>query len=324
MPTNKRYLGVEIGGTKQQVCLGTGDGEVLSCRSVQLGQVTAREILAWLEATIRPLLADEDIAGIGVGFGGPLETATGRVLSSLQVPGWKDFPLRSWFAERFGVPVIVANDTFTGGIAELCQGAGRGAALLCYTNIGTGIGGGLYAGGRGFDGSGFGAAYLGNTLVPDWRGKPGSYTRMELLVSGESIRRRLSTPGYVPQDSALYAACGGNVTTLSAVELGQAVQTGDPFACAELDRIAASFSIALVNLLAITGVTRVVIGGGVSKMGDVLFDRIRAKTDALAFLANAGRYEIAPGQLQDRAVPVGALLLAAQGEALLMPPYSKQ
>ena len=317
MTDTPRYLGVEIGGTKQQICIGTAEGEILSRRTVRLGDVTAKEILAWLEENIRQLMEETDFAGAGVGFGGPLELATGRVLSSLQVPGWKDFALAEWFRELLPCPVTVANDTFTGGIGELLVGAGQGSDLLFYTNIGTGIGGGLYYKGRGFDGSGFGAAYLGNTLVPDWRSSvPGAATRMELLVSGRSIARRLQEPDYVPEDSLLRQS--GSTDSLTALELGQAVRAGDVFACQELDRIVESFSIALTNLLATTGATRVVIGGGVAKMGDILFDRIRSKTAELAFIANQGRYEILPCALEDDAVLAGALLLAARPGALVL------
>ncbi len=314
-----RYIGIEIGGTKQQIVVGTAEGQILSSVSVCLGStVTAQDILLWIQNQVHVLLQAYPISGIGVGFGGPLERSTGRVLSSLQVPGWEDFALKAWFAERFPLPVTIANDTFTGGLAELCCGAGQGAEHLFYTNIGTGIGGGLYWQGRGFDGSGFGAAYLGNTLVPNWLGRPGEAIRMELLVSGRSIQNRLSTPGYVPHDSVLFDLTTGEGQQRTAAELGQAVRMGDAFACAELDRIATSFSIALVNLLATTGVTRVVIGGGVAKLGDILFDRIRARTEELAFIANAGRYTILPSRLLDDAVPVGALLLAAQGERLFL------
>ena len=85
------------------------------------------------------------------------------------------------------------------------------------------------------------------------------------------------------------------------------------FACLELDKIAESFSVSLVNILAAQGVDTVVIGGGVSNMGDILFDRIRKFTDGLAFIANKGRYQILQSELMDDAVLVGALLIASGG-----------
>ena len=85
------------------------------------------------------------------------------------------------------------------------------------------------------------------------------------------------------------------------------------FACLELDKIAESFSVSLVNILAAQGVDTVVIGGGVANMGDILFERIRKFTDGLAFIANKGRYQILQSELMDDAVLVGALLIASGG-----------
>lgn len=315
-----KYLGVEIGGTKQQICVGYADGTILDRREVKLGKVTATEILEWIRDNINELMEANEIAGIGVGFGGPLELATGRVLSSLQVPGWEDFKLKEWMQEQWNVNICVANDTWTGGFGELICGAGRGSDRLLYTNIGTGIGGGLYYNGKGYDGSGFGAAYVGNTLIPDWRPgtKPGDMTRTELIVSGKSIVDRLSTPGYVPETSMMYEAVNSGHGFRVSEVLGGSVLAGDKFATEELDRITESFGIALANVLAITGVTRIVVGGGVANMGDVLMDRIRAKTDEFAFVANKGKYEIKVSELLDDAVLVGALILAARAEELIL------
>lgn len=317
---NKYYIGVEIGGTKQQICIGYGDGTIALRKSVKLGKVTATEILAWIEDTINKLMEEYEVEGIGVGFGGPLELATGRVLSSLQVPGWENFKLKEWFEARWDVNICVANDTFTGGFGELICGAGKGSDRLLYTNIGTGIGGGLYFDGKGFDGSGFGAAYVGNTLIPDWRPgtKPGDMTRTELIVSGKSIVDRLSTPGYVPETSMMYEAVNSGEGFRVSEVLGGSVLAGDEFATEELDKITESFAIALANVLAITGVTRIVVGGGVANMGDVLMDRIRAKTDEIAFIANKGAYEIRVSELLDDAVLVGALILADRAKELII------
>ena len=206
-----RLVGVEIGGTKQQVAVGTAQGEILDRRTVRLGDKTsARDILMWLEDNIREIMDRWEIGGIGVGFGGPLELGRGRVLCSLQVPGWMDFRLKEWFEERFGVPSVIVNDTVLGGIGELVLGSGAGSSRFFYTNIGTGIGGGLYLDGRYYDGSGFGAGYLGNTWVPDWRdSRPGAMTRLELICSGKSIEKRLNTPDMRLEDPAWNQGRGG-------------------------------------------------------------------------------------------------------------------
>lgn len=305
-----KYIGVEIGGTKQQLAVGYGDGRILDTRSVKLQYKRgAEDILDWLLENIQELLEkNSDVTRIGVGFGGPLESATGRVLCSLQVPGWKDFSLKTWFEEKFHLPTIVVNDTVAGGIAEIYCGAGRNCPSVFYTNIGTGIGGGIYINGKNYDGIGYGAAYLGNSLIPDWRSdKPGAVTRLELICSGRSIENRLNEDGYVPQDCFLGRISGRRIMC---TDLADGVKAEDAFCCEELDRIASSFSIGLANMLALGGVEKILIGGGVAKMGEILFSRIRKYTAEYAFVANEGRYSIEPCELMDDAVIAGALLAA--------------
>ena len=298
-----RLVGVEIGGTKQQIAVGTAQGEILDRRTVRLGDKTsAGDILMWLKDNILEIQERWEIGGIGVGFGGPLEFKTGRVLCSLQVPGWMDFRLKEWFEEQFGVPAVIVNDTVLGGIGELVLGNGAGSSRFFYTNIGTGSGGGLYLDGRYYDGCGYGACYLGNTWVPDWRNsRPGAMTRLELICSGKSIEKRLNTPGYVAGESCLEPGNGW---------VAEGAGAGDLFCCQELDRIARTFSLGLANVLAIAAPDRIVVGGGVAKMGDLLFSRIRRYTQEYAFVADAGHYGIVESRLMDDAVLAGGLLTA--------------
>ena len=296
------YIGVEIGGTKQQMAVGTASGEILERHSVKLGaRTTAAEILAWIRSTGGEICSRRTISGIGVGFGGPIDPVSGRIVCSLQVEGWKGVALGDWFRETFGLPAVVLNDTVTGGVAEWRLGAGVGSRRLFYTNIGTGIGGGLY------DRGGYGASSLGYTWIPDWRSaEPGATTRLEFLCAGPRIEARLAQPGYVPPDSSLRAVEG----PLTCADLAQGARSGDPFSMAELDRVASSFALGLANVLALAMPDRVVVGGGVAKMGEVLFSRLRRFTREQAFVGNEGLYQVLPSALMDDAVLAGALLLA--------------
>ncbi len=127
---NNYYLGVEIGGTKQQIAVGCADGSIIESRQVKLVyRRGAEDILEWLSENIREYLSMAAYAGkvrgIGVGFGGPLETVTGRVLSPCRCRDGRIFELKRWFEEQFALPVIIVNDTVTGGFAELLMGAGK-------------------------------------------------------------------------------------------------------------------------------------------------------------------------------------------------------
>lgn len=311
------FLGVEIGYTKQQLAIGTGDGTLLDVIQAKLVlKRGAQDILDWMMEQIPALLAGKpgyrtDVKAIGIGFGGPLETATGRVLSSIQVPGWEGFRLREWASQAFGLPCYVINDTVAGGYAELRLGAGRGVDHFFYTNIGSGIGGSLFMHGKWYDGTGLGASYLGNTFVPDWTTEqPGKPIRLELICSGMNIEKRLRRPGYVPGDSLMATLCDDPASYTCAM-LAQAVRMQDAFAVAQLDAITQSFAIGLCNMLALAPARRIAIGGGVAKMGDILFDRIRHYTQAYAFIANKDAYDIVQSELLDNAVTAGAVLYAA-------------
>lgn len=296
------YIGVEIGGTKQQVCVGEGGGKIWECRQVKLGNdTTAQNILAWIQKTIEDLRKTYPVDAIGVGFGGPIDPKTEVVVCSCQIPGWEGFALGKWFRETFGVPAVVRNDTVTGGLGELYLGAGRGAERFFYTNIGTGIGGGLYWPG------GYGASSMGYVWVPDWTSDvPGQRTRLEFLCAGPLIEKRINTPGYVPQNSFLNGIQGQKTCQ----DLANGVRANDPFCCQELDRVAGTFSLGLADMMALAFPDRMAVGGGVAKMGDILFERLRRFTKDAAFVADVDKIEIVPGQLGDDAVLAGALLLA--------------
>ena len=311
------YLGVEVGATKQQLALADAGGRPLCMVSEKVPLPNgAADVRDWLAVQIPRLIAREGefrgrVCALGAGFGGVLESSTGRIRISVQVPGWQDFPLRDWLEQSFGLPSLVANDTVAGGYAELCRGAGVAARHFFYSNIGSGIGGALFLDRTPYDGLGSGAAYLGHTCVPDWTAEaPGVEAKLENLCSGWSIERRLRTPGYVPSESSLWIACQSEFASLTCAMLGKAARRGDSFALAEIERIARSYAVALSNLITLVSPDVVAIGGGVANLGEVLLDPIRRFTDERVFISAQGAYRIVACTFMDAAVPIGAALLA--------------
>lgn len=291
-------LGVEIGGTKQQIAVCESDGRLVKMISGKPSiSGGAPDILDWLKGQILPLLREYDITAIGVGFGGPLETATGRVLISLQVEGWKDFELKTWFEEQFDRPSVVVNDTVAGGYAELLLGSGRGSQAFFYTNIGTGIGGALYINGKPWDGIGFGASYFGNTYACD------PPVRIEDLCSGSAIERRLREG--IPANSL--------VSEPTCRALHAAAKAGDAFALAELERVGKHFGLGLANVVTLLGVDRIAIGGGVANMGEYVVEPIRRYAQQYVFISGRDRFTVTACELLDNNVPLGAALFAIHG-----------
>ena len=319
----KYILGVEIGGTKLQLAISTPDGEILDVLqgSVKAG-AGAPGIQAWLEENI-PSMFDRagelggELIGLGCGFGGPIDTARGEVLKSVQIRGWSGFPIKAWFEENFKLPAVVANDSNAATWGEYNNGSGRGSRYFFYTNMGSGVGGGIVIDGRLYDGQGYGAGEFGQTYVPDWTSdQPGTPEKIENLCSGWAIEKRLRMPGYVPKDSILMQLAHGEHLSIDARKLGKAAKAGDQFAKNEIDQVAYSMGLGLANMLCLVNVEVIAIGGGVSNMGELLIEPIRRYVQKYEFISSNNKYKIGKCELGDSIVLVGAILLARDSQLL--------
>lgn len=311
----KLFAGVEIGGTKQQIAIADADGSIIRLVKEKIAIPNgAVDILAWIERHLSALLAEyPDVVALGVGFGGPIETETGKVLLSVQVKGWQDFELKTWFEEKFHLPTTVVNDTVAGGYAELLLGSGRDCRNFYYTNIGTGIGGAMFLNRKTFDGIGYGGVYMGNTYVADYTGAPGALCRLEELCSGTGIEHLLRAPGAVAEDSMLMELCGGDTQKLDCAMLGKAASEGDPCALAHVDRFARTYGATIANFISLFSPERVAIGGGVANLGETILAPVRKYVDDYVFVSAKGKFDIVQCEIMDENVLVGAVLYARDG-----------
>jgi glucokinase len=287
------FLGIEIGGTKLQLGVGPGDGTM---RGLWRGGVDSgaggERIRQQIVTAVPELLARSgvdrtELRGVGIGFGGPIDDVTRSVLKSHQVGGWEGFPLAEWAEKALGLPIALGNDADCACLAEATFGAGKGLSPVFYMTIGSGIGGGVAINGEIYRGTGKGAVEVGHLrmMTPDGP-KP-----LELVASGWAIDR----------------ACG-----FPASELAAAANEGDPAARAILDKAFNYLTEALCHVIALLCPRRIVIGGGVSLMGDVLFQPLRQKVAERVFRPFADCYDIVPAALGEEVVVHGALALAAK------------
>ena len=201
------FLGCEIGGTKLQVGVVSGRGQLRQLVRLPVDRAAGRAgILRQFTQIIPGILRDNPVQAIGVGFGGPVDSGRGRVVRSHQIAGWSGFELRRWFARQFQLPVAVENDSNCAALAEARTGAGRGERVVFYTNIGTGIGGGLVIDGQLYSGR-YGAMEIGHTRWPVGRRWP----VVEELAAGLAIERGQST---VAASARAMGVAVANVITL--------------------------------------------------------------------------------------------------------------
>src|SRR6476660_3715834 len=162
------FLGIEIGGTKLQLGLGEGDGKIAALwRGAVDAAAGADGIRKQIPAAVPELLAQaklkrDQIRGVGIGFGGPVDDATRTVIKSHQIAGWDGFPLADWLGDLLGLPAVLGNDADVGGLAEALFGAGQGLSPIFYITLGSGIGGGFILDGEIYRGCGRGAAEIGH------------------------------------------------------------------------------------------------------------------------------------------------------------------
>lgn len=319
-------IGVEIGGTKQQLAISTLGGEIVETVQGRVATVQgASTIREWILIHLPPLIEKCKVLGgeavaLGCGFGGPIVTKPGRVLKSVHVKGWSDFPLKDWFEENFGLPVAIANDTNAAAWGEYCNGSGRGTRYFFYTNMGSGVGGGLVLDGKLYDGQGNGAAEFGQSYVPDWTSlEPGKPEKIENLCSGWSIESRLRMPGYVPLGSLLLELADDKPEVIDTRLLGEAARQGDDFALQEIENIGHSMGLGIANLLCFTSVEKVAIGGGVSNLGELLLKPVRKFVRKYEFINSTDMYTIQKCELGSAIVLVGASLMAKDTFGLQAP-----
>jgi len=211
-----------------------------------------------------------EVSAIGIASPGPLDPYTGTILATPNIPEWKNFPLAPKLSEQFGVPVFLDNDANMAALGEWQFGAGRGHHDIVYLTISTGIGGGAIINDRllqGFRGMG---AELGHMII-DPEGPPcgcGHRGHLESFSSGPSIVRYVNeqlNAGWEAK-SSLHAQ-----PNLSAAKVADAAREGDSLAVSAFERAGFYLGIGVANYLAIFDPSIVIFGGGVSQVGDLLF-----------------------------------------------------
>ena len=269
-------LALDIGGTKTAAGLVGPDGdlrlhEVIQTRAHGPADALFHDVVALCDrvlaaGSVRP----SDLAGIGVGCGGPMRYPEGRV-STLNIPAWREFPLRALLQERYGCPAIVDNDAKALAVAEYWIGAGRGAGCLLGMVVSTGVGGGIIEDGRLIHGASGNAGHLGH-IVAYRDGPPcacGSRGCVEAVASGTGLAKR-----------ALAAKSQGLLPDLPAAPTGAdlvaAARAGEPTAAQLIEEAGTAVGRGIAAVAALLDVDRAVIGGGLALgAGELLLGPLR-------------------------------------------------
>jgi glucokinase len=307
------FLGIEIGGTKIQVGVGPGDGRL---RGLWRGTVDVAAgpegIRRQITEAVPGLLAKaglerSQVRGVGIGFGGPVDDNTRTVIRSHQIAGWDDFPLADWVSDVVGLPAVLGNDADVAGLAEALHGAGKGLSPIFYITIGSGIGGGFVIDGEVYRGVGRGAAEIGHLRLH----YHGFIEALEQLASGWAMEGHVG--GVLQWDRERGPAFERfrDARPISAQLIAEAAEQGDAICIGALSVARDALAEAICHLIALLCPRRIVIGGGVSLMGEeLLFAPLRRLVAERVFRPFAGLTDIVPAALGEEVVVHGAVALA--------------
>jgi glucokinase len=307
-------IGVDLGGTQIRALLVDGQGKALNRASTLTRPDDGLEaIIRRIEDTVRRAVGNipwGQIRGIGVGAPGPVDPWTGVVVGAPNLPGWQDVPLRDIMAETFGLPVCLGNDANLAALAEHTYGAGVGVDHMIYMTISTGIGGGIIVNGELLLGAGGLAGEIGHqTLVDDG---PlcgcGNRGHLESLASGPAIARAAREEVARGHGRHILQLARGVADAIDARIVAQAASDGDPTAEIIIRRAATYVGIGLANLCNILNPELIILGGGVTRVGHLLFDTVR-ETVAERAMSGARQVRIVPAALADDVVLLGAVAL---------------
>jgi len=303
-------VGIEIGGTKLQIVAGMGPTAIARrwrglVRAELGGAEIQRQILAGL-AEIGVADSIQPPRAVGVGFGGPVDCRTGTICRSHQIDGWENFQLAEWLRGTTNAPVIVENDANTGALGESCYGAGAGFDPVFYVTLGSGVGGGLVVAGNIYHGAPPGESEFGHLRL----GREGAI--VESRCSGWSIDARIRdavTPGppagFLAAVVSRQASAGGE-----ARHLGPALAAQDPLARRVLDELSGDLALALSHVVHLLHPAAIVLGGGLSLVGEPLRSAVAVALPGLVMEAFHPVPAVRLAMLGEDAVPAGALELA--------------
>lgn len=306
------YFGVDIGGTSVKTAIVTGKGTILSKKSFpteaeQGFHHLCERLKDHLDRELVELgLSMTEVAGIGAGIPGFLDVEKGQVIEAVNL-GWKNVDFRHIAHEFLRLPIAIENDANLAALGEAWIGAGQGAdGVLCAT-VGTGVGGGLVIGGKIHRGKNGMAGEIGHMVV-DRGGLPcncGNHGCLETLASATAIVRMAKEKqelGTLPRDCVISGA--EDVFELAKAGVSAAL---------EVIQVAGEWLGYGLSLASVTvNPDALVIGGGVSKAGDLLLKPVEAAFQkySLPLVVEAAKIRLA--KLGNDAGVIGAARLIMQ------------
>jgi glucokinase len=286
-PMPPLILGIDVGGTKIAGGLITVQGKMTARRELPTQQEqgfdhSSGQMFRVIEALLEQAHAkNAPIAGIGVCAPGPLDPHRRVLVNPPNLTGWNDLFLGNLLEERYGCNVSLGNDANAAGLAEVLWGAAAGFDHVFYVTVSTGIGTGIILNRRILLGKNGMAGEGGHVTINYREDAPrcncGNMGCIEAYASGTAMARRARRKlEEMPRKPPLLVReTGGDWESLTAKQIGTAAEQGDAFSREIIRETGILLGIWLGSIVSVLDTEVIVIGGGVARIGDALFEPIR-------------------------------------------------
>jgi len=271
-------LGIDLGGTKILTAVTDSQGNMLSrehsITPASKGRETViQSILDSAHSALKQAgIAISEIFAIGIGAPGISNPETGILFTSPNLPGWQDVPLRDIIQSRLGKKAFLINDANAAALGEFYFGAARGARNFIYITLSTGIGGGIVIDGKIYSGAIGAAGEVGHMTIDD--NGPicncGNRGCWETLASGTALAREARQQIKEGVRTSILEYAEGDIEKVTAQVIHSAAEQGDSLAKELIARTGYYVGVGLANLINIFNPELIVIGGGLSNIGDML------------------------------------------------------
>jgi glucokinase len=272
-------IGVDVGGTKVAAGVVDLNGKILAESRRNTPASDPEAVVATILAAIAELRTDREIEAVGLAAPGFVDEARSLVRIAPNIPGWRDRELKAEIEAKIGLPTVIENDANAAAWAEARHGAGHDEPDLIMVTVGTGVGGGIVAGGRLYRGRFGSAAEVGHMKVI-YGGRPcgcGQHGCWEQYASGQALVREARLLAAQDREAAqrLLSLGDGTPEGIQGLHVTRAAREGDEVAVGAFGAVGVWLGVGLADLAAVLDPGCFIIGGGVSEAGDLLLEPAR-------------------------------------------------
>lgn len=297
-----RRVGIEITGTSlTTVCLGA-DGVVLTAKRIERSETLTTDLHNLIDE-IKQDFGHFD--RIGIAAPGLIESATGRISFSTNLPDHADIDLVSEVQAATGLRAVIENDANAAAYAEFHLGAGRGSRNMFYATLGEGVGGAFIFDGKLWRGSGGFAGEFGYIPINS------EGMKLEDVASSSSIIRRTRSRFHQDSTSSLSRLSEEGITI---AEIIAAADKEDGFAQMMLERTGTYVGVALATVINLLNIGTIVIGGEIIQTKQLVLDAIVQQAGKYSFKPSFESTRIIEAQLGTNAAAIGAAMLSAENK----------